>query len=214
MTTVLSEGIHAGEHIVSEANGNFSREVVTVTGADLGPATVLGKIPSATVAAAAKSGGNTGNGTIAMDGTTPALPGVKRGVYAVRFTAATAFTVEDPDGNVIGTGATAAAFADDVKFTITAGGTAFVAGDGFDITVGLVGYAYKKLAPSATDGSQTACAALWDTAKASAADVRQVAHVRSCEVNGLVLDWPTGITTTQKNAAIADLAEAGIIVRS
>lgn len=214
MTNPITEGIHAGEYLVSEANGNYSREVVTVAGGDYGPATVLGKIPSATSSAAAKSGGNTGNGTIALDGTTPVQPGAKRGTYTVRFTAATAFTVEDPDGNVIGTGATGTAFTDDVKFTITAGGTAFVAGDGFDIAVGTVGYTYTELDPTATDGSQIACAVLFDTAKAASADVRQVAHVRACEVNGLVLDWPTGITTTQKTAAIADLAAAGIVVRS
>lgn len=82
--------------------------------------------------AAAKSGGNTGNGTISAVTTNLAS---KPGVYQVRFTAATVFSVVDPDGFTIRGGTTGVAYADDVGFTITAGGTPFVAGDGFDITV-------------------------------------------------------------------------------
>lgn len=43
--TTLTEGRHPGEHLVSEANGTRSREVVTlITGQNLAPGTVLGKI--------------------------------------------------------------------------------------------------------------------------------------------------------------------------
>lgn len=44
MSTVFTEGRHAGEHLVSEANGNLSRDVVTITGGDYQPGTVLGQI--------------------------------------------------------------------------------------------------------------------------------------------------------------------------
>lgn len=115
--------------------------------------TVIGKVTIGAATAAAKSGGNTGNGTITMDATTPILAGAKVGVYTVRFTAATTFTISDPDGFALGTGATGAAFANDLKFTIAAGGTAFVAGDGFDITVA-AGSGYYKIVNSANvDGS-------------------------------------------------------------
>lgn len=43
--TTLTEGRHAGEHIISEANGTRSRDVVTlITGQNLQPGAVLGKI--------------------------------------------------------------------------------------------------------------------------------------------------------------------------
>lgn len=43
--TTLTEGRHTGEHIISEANGTRSRDVVTlIAGQNLQPGTVLGKI--------------------------------------------------------------------------------------------------------------------------------------------------------------------------
>lgn len=86
----------------------------------------------AVATSAAKSGGNTGNGT--MSAVTVTAP-VKPGVYKLRLTAATIFDVIDPDGFQLQAGATGVAYADDLGFTLTAGGTPFVAGDGFDITV-------------------------------------------------------------------------------
>jgi hypothetical protein len=46
--------------------------------------TVLGKISVGSVSRAAKSGGNTGNGTLTLDVTTPELAGVQTGIYPVR----------------------------------------------------------------------------------------------------------------------------------
>ena len=90
-------------------------------------------------ASAAKSGGNTGNGTLTLDATTPVLAGAKVGVYTVRLiTAATnagTFRVEDPDGNVLGDVAVGGTFSDDIKFATADGSTDFAVGDGFDITV-------------------------------------------------------------------------------
>ena len=70
------------------------------------------------------------------------------------------------------------------------------------------------LAPAATDGSQTAAAVLFEGCDATSVDQSRTLHVRSCEVNGLVIVWPAGITNPQKTAAVASLAAAGIIVRS
>jgi len=64
---------------------------------------------------------------------------------------------------------------------------------------------YVILAPSATDGSQTAAAILFDDADASAADVTAVAIVRLAEVIAAALVWPDGITAAQKSAALATL---------
>lgn len=47
MTTTLTEGRHTGEFILSEANGERSRENITiVSGQNLGAGAVLGKITS------------------------------------------------------------------------------------------------------------------------------------------------------------------------
>lgn len=45
---------------------------------------VIGIITVGAATAAAKTGGNTGNGTLTMDGTTPILSGAQSGVYSVR----------------------------------------------------------------------------------------------------------------------------------
>lgn len=89
--------------------------------------------PAATVASAA-GGGNTGNGTL---GTLSVTAGAAQaGAYTVKFTAATVFSVFDPNGRELLGGVTGAAYTDaGITFTITAGGTAFVAGDTFTVTV-------------------------------------------------------------------------------
>jgi hypothetical protein len=75
--------------------------------------------------------GNNGNGTV---GTMSATAAAKVGAYQVKFTAATAFNVFDPDGREMQPGSTGTAYsAGGLGFTITAGGTAFEAGDSFAI---------------------------------------------------------------------------------
>lgn len=84
------------------------------------------------ISAVAVAGTNTGNGTIsAVTAVSPAL----NGVYNVVFTAATKFNVFDPNGVELSPGTTGVAYSNEgIGFTITAGGTAFVASDTFVIT--------------------------------------------------------------------------------
>lgn len=108
-------------------------------------------------AATAVAGTNTGNGTISavtLTGT------AKLGTYNVLFTAATKFSVFDPTGREINSGSTGTAYATDLGFTITAGGTAFVAGDSFAITVAAGSGNYVPSIATATDGSQVPVAIL------------------------------------------------------
>ena len=89
---------------------------------------------SATVAGAA-NGGNTGTGTMTA-GPTVVAGTAQNGAYSIKFTAATTFNVFDPNGRELMPGSTGVAYSDGgIGFTITAGGTAFVAGDGFTVTV-------------------------------------------------------------------------------
>lgn len=209
---VLNEATHyPGEFILSEANFHRSRDAMTVaSGAGVfKPGQLMTRTGAGTASSAAKSGGNTGNGTLAFDGTTPVLDGAKAGIYTVRFTAATAFTVEDPEGNVIGTGATGTAFSDDVKFTITAGGTPFIAGDGFDLTVNPTEGKWGK----ATATTKAEGIAIYG-GDATSADVKVAAIVRDAEVNANHLAFDTSYDdATKKSRAYAQLREAGIIVR-
>jgi hypothetical protein len=132
--------------------------------------TVLGKRTTDTVATGPKaSGANTGNGTVAMDGSTPILSNARAGTYQVRFTSPTAFRVTDPRGTVLGDGAVGTAFADQIKFNVTAGATAFAAGDGFDIAVSGTGKMVLSKA-GATDGSQDPVCITADDVDTSAAD--------------------------------------------
>lgn len=202
--------------ITHEVDPHWGREVLTLkAGSAAVIGTVLARILLAAATSAAKAGGNTGNGTLVLDATTPILAGARAGVYSVRFTSATAYTVEDPDGNVIGSGANTVAFTDDLKFVTTAGGTAFVAGDGFDITVAAA--AVEKvvpLNPAAVDGSQTAFVVSIGERAVDASDRPLLCLVRGACVDTNNLVWPEGITDAQKAAALNTLRERGIIARA
>ncbi len=87
--------------------------------------------PSASAVATATAG-NTGNGAVSavvVDATA-----AQNGSYSVQFTGATAFNVYDANGRALLAGKTGVAYVDGgLSFTITAGGTAFVAGDSISI---------------------------------------------------------------------------------
>lgn len=209
--TIFTEPVHAGEHLVSEANGNRSRSVVTITNGDFSAATVLAQETLGSALSAVKTGGNTGDGVLSAVTVNSAA---KTGVYKIRFTSVTKYSVEDPDGINQAKGTVGSAYDDDLGFTITAGGSAFVAEDGFDITVAEGSQKHSQLQLDAENGMQKARAVLFARAKADTSDVRATVHDRDCEVNGLILVWPDGITDEQKAQAISDLAEQGVIVRS
>lgn len=205
-----------GDVIVHEVSQAWSRERLLLK---LGFATligtVLGRILLAGASSAAKAGGNAGNGTLVLDATTPVLAGARAGIYTVRFTSATAFTVEGPDGEVLGNGVNGTAFSDDIKFVTTAGGTPFIAGDGFDITVAAASVEkVVPLDPTAIDGSQIPFAVAIEEKASAAADQKIVAVVRGATVDPTWLVWPVGYSDAQKAAALFTLRERGIATRA
>ncbi|MCW5648356.1 MAG: head decoration protein [Ramlibacter sp.] len=213
--TTFTEGRHAGEHIVSQASGTRSRDVVTLAmGNNLAAGTVLGK---ASIGAASTSFSGTGNGTITMDATTPVLPTAKVGDYtATCITAASdggIFRVEDPDGYVLGDVAVGGTFSDDIKFVIADGATDFTVGAKFTITVAAGSGKYGALDLDATNGLQIAAAVLYDNVDATDADATVVVTSRDSEVAIHALTWPDGIDNDEKDAALAQLATVGIIGR-
>lgn len=108
--------------IANESAQLIARKITLKSGAGaLLRGTVVGKIGIGGATAAAKSGGNTGNGTCTPDVTTPVLVGAKVGVYQVRCSAraataasvasagvATAATGNTGNGTVTATPATGA----------------------------------------------------------------------------------------------------------
>jgi hypothetical protein len=181
------------------------------------PGLVVGRIAVGAATPAAKSGGNTGNGVLTMDATTPVLAGAKPGVYTVRVIAAAAnggtFRVIDPDGFVLGDVAVGATFSNDIKFAVADGATDFIVGDGFDITIATGSGKYAPFSLTGNNGSEKPVAILLETVDASAADQRVVLLARHAEVALQALVWPAGITTTQKAAALAALNNQGIVAR-
>lgn len=155
---------------------------------------------------------NTGNGTLGSltaNGYAPQL-----GVYTVEFDDATHFVVNDIGGVEVGHGTTGVAFAaGGLGFTITAGGTAFVAGDSFAITVAAGSGKWRAWDPGNADGSQFAAGILFATKNALLADKPGLAIARSAEVNGSELIWPTGISAAQTASGLAQLKALGIIAR-
>lgn len=217
MTSTFTETFHNGGFLVSEALGTRSRDQgVLISGQNLAPGTVLGQITALTTApVAAAFAGNTGNGAMgAITESAGAMPGVYKLTIVAAATNAGHFIVETPNGVEIGTGNVAAAFsAGGLAFTLADGSTDFVVGDGFNITVGAGSLKWTQLATGAADGSQNAAGILWGAVDASGGDMACTVVVRAAEVNASELTWPSGITSPQKTAALAQLAAPGIQAR-
>jgi len=203
----ITMGIRTAEYLLSE-DIYYSRDEASVAlgGTDVVAGTVLGAIVTGTAVAAAQAG-NTGNATSSA---VTVNSGAEAGVYVVEFVTATTFYVRDPSGDSIGNGATGVAFTGPINFTITAGGTPMVAGDGFNVTVSITGKSYAPLSLSATDGSQIAAGVLFEGGTGT---VDRTVTARKSEVIGAHLTYPAGATSAQILNANAQLAARGIIVR-
>src|SRR5690606_1849360 len=135
--SIKTEGVHAGEFLLSEANGSRSREnIVIAAGAgQLVAGTVLAIITAANTVVATAAPGNTGDGAV---GSTSAQSEAVSGSYTLTITDADAgaFELAGPLGAVIATGTVGQPFtAAGIAFTVTAGETGFADGDSFTLTV-------------------------------------------------------------------------------
>lgn len=72
---------------------------------------------------------------------------------------------------------------------------------------------YVPFNPAGVDGSENAAAILYEGCDATAADVRRTLTVRDTEVHADVLQWADGLTDANKTAALAALAEFGVVGR-
>ncbi len=154
---------------------------------------------------------NTGNGTIAA-GAVGA--GAQIGTYRIVFTSATAFTVTDPSGDVVGSGTVGTAFnTGGVAFTITAGATAFTAGDEGAITIDPGSGKYVPFNPAGTGGAEVAKGILVEDVDATDAnkDAAGAAVVRHAHIAPSGLTFQVAATDAQQAAALASLRSQGIL---
>lgn len=218
--SVVTESKRLGDWLKWEQENQYSRDIVTVlagSGADrvLASGMVLGRAAKGTATGAAVAG-NTGNGTITANPTVgqAAKPGVYQVICIEPAANGGKFTVEDPDGILIGIATVGVQFTTHLTFTISDGAVDFAAGDAFTITVAAGSGKVKQIDFAATDGSDAACSILTeDTTAPDGADRSAVAVVRNAIVSDNGITWPAGATTDQKNAAIAQLKSLGILVR-
>ena len=182
--------------------------------------TLLGKVSGSgdLSAISAADAANTGNGALTM--AEPALAAnAKLGVYTVNCTTggadgASKFRVEDPAGTLVGTATGGAAFDKAIKFTIDGGGTTFVVGDAFSVTVvRAAGQEDGKIVawdPTAADGSEK----VWGISLREVEAEDGVDNVdgilalrRMAVLVAETIAWPDGISAGQKAAAILDMDE-------
>ena len=223
VSPVLTERRHSGGFIVMEGGrdgGMLSRDQIVLAQQSSGfqgavspvlPAGVVLGENSATSGVYSADPGNTGNFTC---GTVTVGPGIELGVYTIEFTAATAFDVFQPNGQLLGTGATGSAFsAGGLGFTLTAGGTAAVAGDHAQIATAGPSGLWAPLNLQSTGGLEIAAGILFNETDASQGNVKATVITRSCEVNGSELIYPLNATTAEIAAITGQLAALGIITR-
>lgn len=151
---------------------------------------------------------NTGNGTLSSIsiGASP-----KYGHFTLTATSATKFSVTDPEGVVqaqatVGTAYTSST----VNFTLTAGGTAFVAGDTFDLEVVEATGDYILSVKSASDGSQAPSAVLVTDADATSGPVTAGVYVLG-EFNQAAITFDASWSL---DGIRAELRKVGIFLKS
>lgn len=156
MPVILQETQHYSNVVKREfePQWGYAKKVITYNGPAV--STPIGTVLGAYIASPTATPGamvGTGNATA---GTASAVANqfLQLGTYTVSMLTATTFVVLDPKGASIGTGANGTAFkSNGLTFTVTAGGTAAVAGDTLPIVVGGT-LKYKLVEVSATDGTQ------------------------------------------------------------
>lgn len=165
--------VYIPDQLIADARSIVTQPILLASGA-LKRGTVLGQQtenPAQVVAGAS----NVGDGVIASIALGPAI---KTGGYLLTATAAKVFSVTSPTGDVLGDASVDTAFAHaEVQFTLTAGATAFKAGDSFTLNVFDAIGTYVECERTATDGSQHPLAILVDDADATQGPVTAGAYL-------------------------------------
>jgi len=176
-------------------------------GALLPRGSVLGQQTTSSINVTA--GTNTGNGTVGSLslGATETF-----GAFLLKALSATSFSVTDPEGNALPNAVVGTAYANaEINFTITAGGTAFVAGDSFTLNALEATGNFVLSVKTASDGSQVPSAILaTSTNNISSAPALAGAYVMG-EFNQNAINFDPSWTLPQLQAA---LRPYGIFLKS
>lgn len=183
------------DRLVISTDDVLTKKITLLSGQNCIRGTVLGKV--ALGGASETHAGNTGNGVMTLDVTTPVLANAKAGVYTVKCTAAASnsgtFRIFDPEGKVLGDVAVAGTFADQIKFVIADGSADFIVGDTFLVTVAAGSGKYVKAVAAATDGSQIPDTILVEDTNATSADQEALAYYAGT-FNSSALTLGAGLT--------------------
>lgn len=123
------------------------------------------------------------------------------------------WSVTAPDGASLPPATVGTAYQNpQINFTLTDSGTNFAVGDRFTITVSGSGK-WVAFNQDGVDGSEVAAGVLlYDCTAPNGQDATGVAVVRVATVFSPGLIWPSGIDAGEKETAIAQLCQAGIII--
>lgn len=209
--TIKTEGVYAGEFLLSEANGTRSREEVVIAAGSgiLKAGTLIALITAANAMTPTADPGNTGNGTI---GSVTVTSAAISGTYSLIITEAAAnggkFEVTDPLGGLVGEGTVGQAFTGGgLAFTLSDGATDFAVDDGFTMNVKANLGEYTGYDDDGTDdGRRAASGILYAPVDATQNDVRAVGVMRDAEVIERLL---AGLDSNGR----ADLLAKGIVIR-
>ncbi|MCP1376039.1 head decoration protein [Dyella lutea] len=189
--------VYIPDQLIADARNLVSQPIILGAGT-LKRGTVLGQQTANPIEATATAG-NTGNGTIGSL-STGAAP--KIGNYTLTATDATHFDVVDPEGVAVGAATVGTPFTSTgINFTLTAGGTAFAAGDSFTVQVSDAVGVYIESVKTASDGSQNPVAILADDADASAGPVSAGAYLAG-EFNLAALTYDASWTPATLTSAL------------
>ena len=205
-------GIYAETYIPDQliaGNLKLVSQSITLQSGTLQRGAVLGQQSGSPTSTAALT---TGNGTI---GSLSNGPSVQAGAYVLRALNSTTWNVTAADGYAMPQATTGSAYAgSDINFTITAGGTAFAAGDEFVINVPSGNYVL--CVKTASDGSQIPVGILADYADASGGAVVTGMYVMGeFNVNAIQPDSSWGANAGAWGPALSSmLRNTGIFLKS
>lgn len=179
---------------------------IVVTGGPYARGTVLGQVTS-NPAIVTEGSTNTGNGAV---GAVTVGTGALIGNYVLTAKTATDFGVVDPEGNALPDMTVGTAYNQEgLSFTVTAGGTAYVAGDTINIEVVDAIGTFKESVKTASDGSQNPSAILVNSMGAAGPSANSGYMLGEFNARALIFDasWTIQTLTTALRAV-------GIFVKS
>jgi len=195
-TPVINAETYISDQLIA-GNLKLVTQSITLAAGTLQRGAVLGQQSGSPTSTSSLT---TGNGTI---GSISGGNSVQSGAYVLRATSATNFNVSGPDGLALPSATVGTSYVGpDINFTITAGGTAFAAGDEFVINVPSGNFV--SCVKTASDGSQIPIGILVDYADASGGAVTTGIYVMGeFNVNYIVPDASWGANAAAWGPALS-----------